>query len=589
MIAALARTATPKTELLRWSDHVPLSEAQDPLGLSLRGSTRLASRLLYCVTSNTPRARYFSFLPWAVSDWTRNEKPTKTALGLKEAIVLREKALVLGCVAHHAGTPCDQGRLVGSDSIREWFRKGLADADLRKLPFAKKPALDVYLNSLVNLGAFVSDDERPDSDESDPAAGTFDDLRLAPLGEQLAQAYAEAIGRLPVLPDISSRARRCSLTKLRQLGRRGCFCALPKQKAPEVELLRDIFFASVPLRGEAHRDRKRSLLLLLELCRQLSADGWLFNEALFRDSTYFGEVVSDEDDLFPLAIPDALTDIATRWRMFYFHHYMSVALEGMFAWLVGQAGAAGLAGCSLGSLTAQLNAKSVRSALSGELDIPVSSRFGASTPSDLFSRLAGTATHLDAHASLRLDQALRAGHAVSELRLEELIRKRQYSTAPAGLALPLVLLGLTLSRFARWEETPYGYWLANAATDPYLDLVPPVLTAGLSGRFGSWWEQPWEHLARYILSRYVVQQHQSLSYEKSAAGDRCLLQADGDRVATNPGESYEKIGLGNPRWGSALQILVDLGLIVMDDYEVPQVSEDGLRLLETELAQPGLT
>ena len=41
-----------KPQLLRWSDYVPASEVTDPLGLGLRGSTRLASLLLYCITAH---------------------------------------------------------------------------------------------------------------------------------------------------------------------------------------------------------------------------------------------------------------------------------------------------------------------------------------------------------------------------------------------------------------------------------------------------------------------------------------------------------------------------------------------------------
>src|SRR3954466_6423983 len=93
--------------LLRWSDHVPASEVQDPLGLSLRGSARLASRLLYCITSITPRARYFSFIPWCVHDYRQREKGKPHALGLKDAVALREQALTLGCLAHHEGEPCE--------------------------------------------------------------------------------------------------------------------------------------------------------------------------------------------------------------------------------------------------------------------------------------------------------------------------------------------------------------------------------------------------------------------------------------------------------------------------------------------------
>ena len=69
--------------LLRWSEHIPASDVQDPLGLGLRGSARLASRLLYCVTSITPRARYFSFIPWCVYDYQQREKGTAYALNQK--------------------------------------------------------------------------------------------------------------------------------------------------------------------------------------------------------------------------------------------------------------------------------------------------------------------------------------------------------------------------------------------------------------------------------------------------------------------------------------------------------------------------
>ena len=89
--------------LLRWSDHVPASDVQDPLGLGLRGSTRLASRLLYCITSITPRARYFSFIPWCIFDHRQREKGKPHALGLRDGIIIREQALTLACIAHHEG------------------------------------------------------------------------------------------------------------------------------------------------------------------------------------------------------------------------------------------------------------------------------------------------------------------------------------------------------------------------------------------------------------------------------------------------------------------------------------------------------
>jgi hypothetical protein len=59
--------------------------------------------LLYCITSITPRARYFSFIPWSVSDFKLHEKGQSHALGLREAIAVRQRAHTLACIIHHEG------------------------------------------------------------------------------------------------------------------------------------------------------------------------------------------------------------------------------------------------------------------------------------------------------------------------------------------------------------------------------------------------------------------------------------------------------------------------------------------------------
>src|SRR5436190_22878441 len=107
----MAKRTKPTPIFLCWSEHVPASDVQDPLGLGLRGSTRLASRLLYCITSITPRARYFSFIPWCIFDYQQREKGKPYALSLWDGIIIREQALTLACIAHHDGEPCSGGGL----------------------------------------------------------------------------------------------------------------------------------------------------------------------------------------------------------------------------------------------------------------------------------------------------------------------------------------------------------------------------------------------------------------------------------------------------------------------------------------------
>ena len=201
--------------------------------------------------------------------------------------------------------------------------------------------------------------------------------------------------------------------------------------------------------------------------------------------------------------------------MFYFHHYMSVALEGMFAWVVTQVSEKGLAGASVKELAESLKSATVRKALAELFDFDLTEEFGTSTPSDLFQRFVGAFEELDANIGRFLDEKIRPTNAFSEDRLESVIRK--LAPVSPGSDWPRctpALLGVTLARYGpmgRRQVT--GNWLATASTDPYVDLVPPIVTAGLTRHFGQWWKCQWKDLAEFVLWKYVVQQHQSMSYE----------------------------------------------------------------------------
>ncbi len=567
--------------LLRWSDHIPAADVQDPLGLGLRGSARLASRLLYCITSITPRARYFSFIPWCILDYQQRELGEPHALGLRESIILREQAFTLACVAHHKGESCAGGGLVGSRDARRWLAKGHNGVNFKTLKrFAKNPALSAYVNSVVNLGLFAADVNLPDSDEgSDDEEFAFDDIELSALGQDLARRY-EATAGSRVTKQFSSKDRSCTIAALAEFGKRGGLCELSLKGSNDRELLRDMFFALVGTRGDSHPVRRQSLLLILELCRQLGAEGLELNEVSFGKAVYFGEVTTDKGG-FEVVIPKELIDIATRWRMFYFHHFMGVALEGMFSWLVSQLANCGLAGATLESLVAQLDEPRIRKDLSKIFQFPVRVSFGDLAPSALLREVGLREGNLDTDLSRSIDRAVRPGTRFAEDSLEELLRSNEHRTSSTGLALPMVLMAVTLGRYSQWDASNYGQWLASAASDQYLDLVPPLTRMGLSRRFGDWWKCSWRELTSFVLSRYVVRQHQSMSYEKTRTGERCLLQVDGPKFFSTGG--YDKIGMGNPRLGSAIQILTDLGLMEQGEKGIRELTLVGKEFLKRTL------
>lgn len=267
---------------------MPVSEGQDPLGLNLRVSARLSGQLLHCITSITPRARYFSFFPWCVADFNRREKAENAASSLRDAIRLREKALTLGCVLHHDGQACEGGSLVGSKQAIAWLEKHPDQTPrFSNLQFTKNPALDAYFNSLVHLGFFVLDEGQPEEIETEEAPQVvFSELELTPLGQRVATSYEAAVGNLPVVSRLPKQPRACSPQYLKRLGEVGGLCELSQPGSPDRQLLRNVFFNHVGSPGESHRFRHDSLVLLLELVRQLAPHDVTLDVDAFNDATY---------------------------------------------------------------------------------------------------------------------------------------------------------------------------------------------------------------------------------------------------------------------------------------------------------------
>jgi hypothetical protein len=221
---------------------------------------------------------------------------------------------------------------------------------------------------------------------------------------------------------------------LREFGRHGGLCELSTPGAIDSTLLRNIFFNIAGLKGKSHNLRRQSLLLILDLCQQFSSGEWVFNEPDFAGAVYFGELVVD-DECLKINVPSQLVDIANRWKMFYFHNFMGVALEGLFCWIVAQLRNCGLAGDSIEELVGRLNETVVRKELSGLLKYKTKTPFGETTPHDLFAVLGLPHGNLDPEMGKRFDVAVRSTHAVAEDSLETLIRESHFVQSPIGLAI----------------------------------------------------------------------------------------------------------------------------------------------------------
>lgn len=585
----MAARTSDDSMLLRWTKQVPVTDLRDPLGVTLRVAGRLAGQLLYGITSLTKRARYYSFLPWCVRDYQAREKGQPHACNLEYALRAREMALTMGCLLHHGGDECVGGGLNGSLRGKRWYEhRGPGPADLtnrvidRAIGFVKVPAWHIYSASLMGLGLFKM--EAPDTDKGVNTRAP-DDLELSPLGEQLARLYGSMVDTLPGVAAASAQARRCSHDDLWEWGRHGGICELREPGAADRDMLRDLFFGRCGSPGKSHRFRRQSLLLILELARQLDEADVPLNKATFADAVYCDRIVYGDQDV-PIRWPASLEEIARRWRMFYFHYYLSVAMESLFVWVVRAVREADRAGVQLDELVRRLGGPGVRTRLEEHLGVGLPRSFLELSPRETMAACFIDVAAVTPQGSLMFDQQADPSTKLAERALEDAVRDPALRDGPAGPAVALVLLAVSLMRYARWQDTAYGNWLSWAVNDQYADAAPPVVLASLNRSFRDWWNRPWGELARFIVRRFVGQLHETVALKKRWDGSRAAFHSDHGQLFWR-GLSYDEIKVGNPRFGNAVRILQDLTLLTTptDETEVVALTADGQAWLELELEQ----
>ena len=577
----MAKNENPTKVFLQWTKHIQAQEVQDPLSLNLRVSARLGGQLLHCITSITPRARYYSFLPWCVYDYAKREKGKPNDRKLLSAIRRRENALTVGCVLSHDGKPCERGGLVGSDKVVAQY-EGLKTAtiDLGTLELVRNPAFNAYYASLVNLGVFKWTKEAP-KDEHDTEAEepprTVDDLELAELGISLAEDYASAIGSLAAVDVFASDSPVTSAVALSDFGKRGGLCELATTDARDRGLLRAMFFNTDRVRKESHRFRRSSLLLLLELARQLEESATKLSVVAFAAAVHHNAYLMNDGTLLQFDWPVQLVDVVHRWRMFYCHYYLSVALESLLVCVLSTLNYAGLGGILLTEVADRMIGPNASGDLSQLLGATLPNSFMDATPQSMLAAIGA-----DASNAAALDAMVDVQSPCAEWRFEKHLRNRDVMPSGAGAALALLLLGVVTARHRRLRDTDYGKWLANCVADPYLDLCPPVILYELEQEFPDWWTTPWSKLAPFLITQFVIRQHEALAYEKGCGGGKALLQIDGERVREQG--NFDRIGVGNPRFGNAVSVLTDLGLLVENkDTECTVLTDEGRMFLANEL------
>jgi len=113
--------------------------------------------------------------------------------------------------------------------------------------------------------------------------------------------------------------------------------------------------------------------------------------------------------------------------------------------------------------------------------------------------------------------------------------------------------------------------------DPYNDVSVPGVLDMLKAQFGtSWWEHTNRELLGRILARFVIRQHEAMSYARGFGGSPALFHLSGERVIGTD-QSRDNVDPGNARFRSLVQILWDLRLLGGESCQ--ELTEDGRELL----------
>jgi hypothetical protein len=541
---------------VHWIKQRPFSDVTDPLGMNLRVGARLGAQLLYCITSVTQRARYYSFLPWCMMRYRDSQRGAPGAPGMVEAVFHREKALAIGCVAHHEGETCVRGGVVGSRKVVRGFAEfeGKAFTPSR-VKLVQDPALNVYSASLVNLGLIketaTEAPAEPGEDADDEASVTsWNDVELTDLGVDVAKSYEAAVSGAPASRQLDDPTRALSWQRAADWASVGGYCELATEVAPDREVLLDLFFCRRGRAARSHELRRQTLLLILALARHLEDEGGPLDATAFMSAVYGGRV-EYEDGPIPTVVPSQLVDIAARWKAYGAHVLMTTALQCLLSHVASALQANEAHRVSLAELAQTLSDPALEQAFVKNTGVRLPRRFGELTPASV-------------NEALSVGDLGRNKPEIAYSLAQDRLRDMDVRGGPAGFALGLTLAGLVLEDYATWKDEDAGIWLAKCSNDDE-DVSPAIMLRRLEQRFGDWRQTTWQDLTPYLLRKFVVGLHSNLAYEKQGR----LLQLDGDQIRGN--HAFNDVWADFPRLRSALTILQDLALL-------EEGEEGGLRL-----------
>lgn len=555
------------TELLpRWTKFIRIEESgRDPLGLA-RVHDRLTDWLAPGITTQTNRARYYSFYLWAIKDTNDTDKPT-TRRQFVEGMRSREAAFVLACMAHHDGD--NPRNLVGVEQGRKvWRRAG----DSRYLPVSFRPLPSnpqggygqYYGGSLYRLGLTHTPEDAHGIDQ------------LTPEGVRIAQAFAKSVDATAYVQKIPTLDDEVPRKVLEEYGQHACLCQLSTRKQQERLTLTNLFFGLGKNPDAGASLRRDTLLLCLDViahankCKAPIASRD-FDFHMLEQAVFFGQLAIGKK-AYPYTPPPVLQSCAKRWRLFSSHRYCSHALQHLFAAFLEEM-ARTRTGLSVREFVKSLDWAAVAGCFK-----KWTSGSRSQTLAEWIENVIQSPSGVTEETSLRFDEKTTLKCGLNEVVLAKELSALSESGSPITdrVALALLLMFTLYCRSFHYRRgSPYWAEIAQLAGDDlWFENVAQRIEETIEEH------NTMEEFLSALLQNEVIRQHDKTLYQRNNV-DAPWFQPNGEKLVW---QRDHQPNWGGSKMNNCLSILADLNLLVLDDEQI-RLTTDGRALHAELLAQ----
>lgn len=535
-----------------WTREVKLSHRRlDPLGLS-RVSQWSTDQLLPGITSVTNVARNYSFYSWAIGNLLKENKVTQRSQFASQ-ITKREAAFVIASIFHEENKAVKLNPH-GYDKAIRFINKsnnGKFQVAFNVSDSNSEGFYGLYYGTPIRrLGLTVR-------------SRIFDDL--TPLGRQLASYYEENIkttqyfGNNVQDDDVEKQV-------LSEYGNCACICQLV-ERSNERDLLREIMFSKNFRSALLEKSRLETLglvLYLIKQCRELGID---FTGNTFRDAVFFRQVTNGES-IFDLDLK-CFGEIASRWRLFQLHEYLTYALESLLHSMLGELKRKD-EGISLDDFLKQI-------VNSGGL---VAAKLMVSVPSNVQELIGSVLRNCDLkelsrESSIEFDKCCNLRADVSE---KTAFKALQEANARSDLqqivanSLTILVLNYIRAFCLLSNVDPVTLWFNNRAI---VDWSPVHFAQEIRNKTDMW---SIDGFVRYCF-KTIIERHDLIAYEKLLSGNDTfrfeekagLLRFKMDIYPNYPTQRSSRIS-------SVISILEQLGLTEVEN-KIKRLTVDGEKFL----------